>query len=243
MYNVNMATTRRVTRTKSIARKPLSREQVLAAGLRLIDAHGFDALSMRRLGAELGVEAMALYNHVRDKDDLLDGIVELLWGEVEADTEQTADWRDGIRSLAWTLRAVVHRHSQAAPLLHSRNLMPLPILRVCDRQLQALRAGGFTQEAAAEALRTTVSFAIGLALSEVTWFGPLRPGAARESEMARLRRIAQSLPADAPDHLVEVALAVCNCDVDVQFESSLEMLVRGLDAGIGRDPSAAAGRA
>src|SRR6266540_1855700 len=98
------------------ARAPLSRQQVLRAALDYVDQHGLEALSMHKLGAELGVKAMSLYKHVADKDDILDGIVDLLWDEIPAEPA-AGDWREAIRQLAAALRDLVHRHPHAAALL------------------------------------------------------------------------------------------------------------------------------
>src|SRR5262249_37003225 len=94
----------------SPARPGLTRSRVLQTALASVDEHGRDELSMQRPGAELGVRAMSLYNHVKGKDGLLDGLVELLWSEVGAESPASdADWRDTTRALAHSLRDVVHR--------------------------------------------------------------------------------------------------------------------------------------
>jgi TetR/AcrR family tetracycline transcriptional repressor len=212
------------TRPPQVVRAPLSRQRVLETALRHVDAHGLAGLTMRRLGAELGVEAMSLYRHVDGKHGLYDGIVELLWGEAEAAAQPVGDWQQAMRRLAHALRNVVHRHPHAAPLLTSRPVMPTPALRLFDAHLHVLRSAGFDDRRAADAARTVFAFAFGFALTEVNAPG----GTGSDSETQRLRRISQSLPSDVPDHLFDVALAICNCDMNAQFELGVDVLLRGL---------------
>src|SRR5689334_6752595 len=149
-------------------RTPLSREQVLRAALSYVDELGLDALSMHQLGARLGVRAMSLYNHVEGKDGLLDGLVELLWTDLEP-TEEPGDWRQRLRGLAEAAREMVRSHPAAAPLVMSRPVMPVGALRIFKAQLVALQEAGFSRRRAAEVVRTVVAYAFGYALSELCW--------------------------------------------------------------------------
>jgi len=106
------------------ARPRLTREKVLKAALEFVDANGLAALSMHKLGAELGVQGMSLYSHVASKDALLDGIVEAMTWEAEMPAAGM-DWRDALRHLAREIRGVILRHPAAAPLLVSRRVMPV----------------------------------------------------------------------------------------------------------------------
>jgi TetR/AcrR family tetracycline transcriptional repressor len=214
----------RTRRPQDVVRVPLSRQRVLETALRHVDAHGLAGLTMRKLGAELGVEAMSLYRHVDGKDGLYDGIIELLWAEAEAAATPADDWQEALRRLAHALRNVVHRHPHAAPLLTSRSVMPTPALRLFDAHLHVLRSAGFDDQRAADAARTVFAFAFGFALTEVNAPG----GTGSDSETQRLRRISQSLPSDVPDHLFDVAVAICNCDMNAQFELGVDVLLRGL---------------
>src|ERR1035437_6794498 len=105
-------------------RTPLSRERVLRAALALADVEGIGSLTMRRLGQELGVEAMSLYNHVADKGDLLDGIVDLVFGEIAVPSDQ-ADWKAAMRIRAISAHEALLRHPRArdppTPRLGDRN--------------------------------------------------------------------------------------------------------------------------
>ena len=103
------------TNTRAPVRPGLNRRRVLQAALEFVDEHGLDTLSMHKLGTRLGVRGMSLYNHVDGKDGLLDGLVDLLWCEIDTDTSRFGDWQTAARALAGSLRALVRRHPGAAP--------------------------------------------------------------------------------------------------------------------------------
>ena len=209
-------------------RAPLSREQVLRTALAYVDELGLEALSMHKLGARLGVKAMALYNHVEGKDGLLDGLVELLWSDM-ASVEETEDWRRRLRELAHAVRATVARHPSAAPLVMTRPVLPVGALRVFKAHLDALARAGFSRRRAVEVVRTVVAYAFGCALSERCWSCA---GAADGTELARLRRVSQMLPDDVPDDLLEVAMDLCGeCELEGPFELGLDSMLQGLSAG------------
>jgi AcrR family transcriptional regulator len=139
---------------------------------------------MRRLGAELGVEAMALYKHVSSKDDMLDGMVELVVSRIEAPGEAT-DWRHAMRRRAMSARAVLSRHSWAIGLLESRRSMGPNQLRYVDAILGSLRSAGFSVEDAAHAFQLLDSYVYGHIVQEMSMSGtwePAEPGPAAEFE-------------------------------------------------------------
>lgn len=228
--------------TRTPARAPLSRHQVLATAVRYVDEHGLDALSMHKLGAELGVRAMSLYKYVASKDDLLDGIVEQLWDEIPAEPA-TGDWREAVRELARALRALVHRHPPAAPLLNSRPTPQRRPLWICHALLRIMRADGVPEQCAVALLRTVFPYGIGYALAELSFPRPAATSAdATDSaveeaveeavaQVALVRRFTNLLGTDAPDELVHTALLVCgDCDMSAQFDIGLDLMIRGLDA-------------
>jgi AcrR family transcriptional regulator len=217
-----------VVKNEKPVRAPLSRQQVLRAALDYVDQHGLDALSMHKLGAALGVKAMSLYKHVAGKDDVLDGIVALLWDEIPAEPP-AGDWRDAIRHLASCLRDLVHRHPHAAPLLMSRQgFLERPLL-VCHAALRLMREGGVPEECAVALLRTVYPYGIGYGLAEVSLPPPPPPGPDRE--IALIRQVTSLLPAQASDELVRTALLVCgDCDMTSQFHIGVDLMIRGLDA-------------
>lgn len=223
------------------ARPPLSRRRVLEAGLAIADREGVDALTMRLLGSELGVDPMSVYNYVDGKDSLLDGLVELLWEEVSSPAKES-EWREQLQRFARSLRKVFHRHPQAAPLLLGRNVLPIPALNLFHGHLKLLEGAGFERQRAAEAIRTLVSYGIGYGLAELTCLGV--PGIterkSRPSERELLVCLGQALPPGAPSHLADAAIAVyADCDTDVCFESGLQLILQGLEASMHRASSPA----
>lgn len=129
--------------TESKKREPVTRERILEVALRLADAEGLPALSMRRIAGELGVEAMALYNHVANKDAILDGLMEQVLSEIEL-PDAEGDWKEGMRRRAESARAVFARHPWAMGVLEARPQNSSPQrLGYYDRVLGSLSSAGF----------------------------------------------------------------------------------------------------
>lgn len=211
-----------------VARERLSRRRVLEAALAYVDEHGLDALTMRKLGAVLGVEGTALYNHVQGKDGLLDGLVELFWSEAHALTDTSGAWQDTLRSLAAAVREVTRRHQRAAPLICSRSVMPIEALELFGACLSRLEEAGFERRDAAQAVCVLSGHAFGYAIMELSALGSWAGDDAPESEAQRIRRVAQMLPPDVSDDLFEVGLAVCGCDTNAQFAVGVDLIIGGL---------------
>lgn len=211
-------------------RARLSRERVLRTALDYVDTHGLAALSMQKLGAELSVRGMSLYNYVESKDALLDGLVEIMSQEMELPPADMP-WRDALRFHANSIRALIRRHPAAAPLLVSRSVMPTRRLEVLSAFQQLLLKAGFGEDRAIEALRTVVVYAQGYALTEVCYSASSREPGWPADELSRIRRVSEMVPRDAPDHLLRVAMMFCgHCDLDEQFQTGLDLLIRGLEA-------------
>src|SRR5438034_7452211 len=121
-------------------RVPLSKERVLRAAVELADAHGVEAVSMRRLAQELGVEAMSLYNHVANKDEILDGLVETVAAEVEIPSDPD-DWKVALRAIALSAREVLVRHKWASSLWMARGTPGPARLAYGEALLRTLREG------------------------------------------------------------------------------------------------------
>lgn len=170
----------------ALTRPPgLDRERILGAAIRFIDTHGLAALTMRRLGAQLGVEAMALYRYVPGREDLLDGVVEtvvesLFDDDGEPDDlhlEHAVGWQDYLMRLAHGVRRIALAHPAVFPLVASRPPAapwvrpPLRSLRLVESFLAAMREGGFSPQAAVAAYRAYSSFLLGHLLLEVTQLG------------------------------------------------------------------------
>ena len=153
-----------------MTRQPLSRDRIVRAAVDLIDRDGLDALSMRKLGAALGVEAMALYRHVGSKERLLDGVVEVLLEELELPAERgggLGSWEDAWLALARSYRRLARRHRGAFRLLA---LSPISTAARFDRAeapIAMLREAGFDERRAPLAVRTLLSYADGHLLREL----------------------------------------------------------------------------
>ena len=147
-------------------RASLTRSTVVAGALALIDREGLGALTMRRLGRELGVEAMSLYNHVRDKEDLLDAIVGLLASEVSLPGEEAGSWADRMAELMRRYRGMGRRHPNALPLIALR---PLRTPEALEPYLEALElaSAAIGPYAARTMARVLASYANGFVLNEV----------------------------------------------------------------------------
>jgi AcrR family transcriptional regulator len=147
-------------------RVPLSRERVLRAAVSLADEAGIEALSMRKLGQELGVEAMSLYNHVANKDDILGGMVDIVMGEIELPASG-ADWKVAIRRTAKSAYEVLLGHAWAASLVLTGPGVSYARLRYMDAILGSLRTGGFSAEMTDHAYHALDSHIMGFTLWQV----------------------------------------------------------------------------
>jgi AcrR family transcriptional regulator len=211
-------------------RQRLTREKVLRAALDFVDANGLAALSMHKLGAELGVQGMSLYSHVANKDALLDGIVEAMTWEAQMPPAGGTNWRDALRYLAGEIRGIILRHPAAAPLLVSRPVMPTRRLEQVDAYTRLLMEAGFTEDQAMDVLRTVVMYAHGYALAEACFTACAGCGPWPQDELSQMRRVTQMVPRDAPDHLLRLAMLFCGrCNMDDQFNLGIELMIRGLD--------------
>ena len=153
--------------TKRAARRaPLSRQRVLETAIRLADRGGLESLSMRNLGQELGVEAMALYYHFANKDELLDGLVDLVFGEIDL-PDAGPDWRSAMRRRALSVRDALLRHRWAIGLMESRRNPGPANLRHHDAVIGSLRAGGFDMALVAHAYSLLDSYIYGFALTKM----------------------------------------------------------------------------
>lgn len=208
---------------------PLSREQILQTALRYVDHNGLTALSMHKLGAELGVQAMSLYYYVENKDDVLDGLVDELWSEIDPRAIQDVDWRSASRLLAHALRDLVHRHPHAAPLLMSRRVATPSGLRVYAAYLTSLQRAGFERGRAREILRILVAYGFGYAQTELAAFAPPSSEQADQAKPQPRRRMGSTRP-DLPDDLLDITRDVCSgVNTAAHFNLGLDLIMRGLE--------------
>jgi AcrR family transcriptional regulator len=204
----------------------LSRERVLHAAVELADESGIGSLTMRKLGAALGVEAMSLYNHVANKDDVLDGIVDLVFGEIELPPGR-AGWRRAMRRRAISARAVLARHRWAIGLMDSRVAPGPATLRHHDAVIGCLRNGGFSIELAAHAFSTLDSYIYGFALQEASL-----PFDTPQETAEVAQTILAQLPADAYPHLAELTVEHVlrpGYDYGNEFAFGLDLILDGLE--------------
>lgn len=219
------ATTRR-------RRGTISRHDVLVAALAVVDREGLDVLSMRKLAGELDMETMSLYKRVANKEDLLAGVAELIWDEVAAAAPPTKNWAKWLRGLGQAIRATVRDHPHAVPLLVGIEVFPTGMLEVIATQLERSSPGWPARPDAVSAVCTVCAFALGCAIAECSYCVDCATSTDDDpiaAERQRLRRIARALPPDAPDRLVDTAMAVCGCDPDDTFRKGLDLIVRGCE--------------
>ncbi len=204
-------------------RTPLSRERVLRAAIELADEQGIEALSMRKLGQSLGVEAMSLYNHVANKDDLLDGIVDVVAGEFEL--PDGSGWKATMRGYGISAHEVLLRHPWSSVLAESRTQSGPIRLRFLDSLLGTLREGGFSAAGAYRAMLTLDSYVYGFTLQEIAW--PVEESEYRQSAASFVERT----PADEFPYLVEIASLVASPGFDPgsAFEIGLDLILDGLE--------------
>lgn len=207
-------------------RRPLSRERVLRAAVELADREGVEAISLRRLGQELGVEAMAIYRHVRDKDDIVDGAVDAVVGEIEVG-EPSEDWQAAMRALAMAARSVMLRHRWAPAVIVTRQNVGPAMLGQIERVLQILRRGGFTIDAAHHAVHVLGSRILGFTQDpfndSAQASGPQPPPDEVVRAFAPYPAVAELAVAARHDG------ALGGCDDDFEFEFGLDLVLDGLD--------------
>jgi AcrR family transcriptional regulator len=150
-----------------MARRPLTRQRIVEAALELIDREGLDALSMRKLGATLGVEGMALYRHVGSKGQLLAGVTELLLEELDVPTPGTQPWTAAWHTIAASYRRLAHAHPGAFRLLALSPLTTASRFERAQAPVAILRDAGFSDAGAERAFRTLLSYADGYLLREL----------------------------------------------------------------------------
>jgi AcrR family transcriptional regulator len=206
-------------------RAPLSRERVLRAAVKLADRDGIESLSMRKLGHELGVEAMSLYNHVRNKEEILDGLVDAVFAEIELPAPGV-DWAEAMRRRAVSARQALKRHPWALGLLESR-VQPGPAnLRHHDAVLGSLRTAGFSIEMSAHAYSVLDSYIYGFTLNERAL-----PLATRQDVTEVARNIVRESPAGEYPYLTEMAMEHVmkrKYDYGDEFGFGLELILEGL---------------
>ncbi|WP_033290659.1 TetR/AcrR family transcriptional regulator [Amycolatopsis jejuensis] len=207
-------------------RSPLNRTRVVGAAVQLADASGMAAVTMRATAAALGVEAMSLYHHVANRADLVDGMVDAVFAEIEL-PDGGGNWRDHLRRLAVSARRALQRHPWATGLLDSRSKPGPATLRHHDSVLGILRRSGFSPTMAIHALSVVDSYLYGNVLQERSL--PLDELRGQEPAAAQLL---ESLPGNEYPYLAEIAAGRAGPDPapgpDDEFAFGLDLILGAL---------------
>ena len=209
-------------------RDPLTRDRVLRAAVDVVDHEGIEALSMRRLGQELGVEAMSLYRYVPSKADLLDGIYGIILAEIVV-PRAAGEWQTTTRLYARAFRKALVAHPNALSLFATRPAVTPASLRHVESGLALLRGVGFEVEDAVSAFQVVVTFVVGHTLST---HAPAGDDAERSTPAYR-----DLEPSEFPA-LIEAAATLADRDPDQEFEFGLDVVLAGLAAKLAVNPAA-----
>lgn len=217
----------------TLRRTPLSRERILRAAVALADGAGIESLSMRNLAQDLGVVPMALYKHVANKDELLDGMIDVVVGTIDP-PRPDADWKREIRRRVLSARQALRRHPWAALAIEARNMATPAILAYLDSIVGTFRAGGFSADLTHHVMHAMGSRILGFSQE---LFDPSRsagrsgqtdrePPAAMPPEIAaRFPRLAEIAAAAAHD---DASVVGQGCDDQFEFEFALDLLLDGI---------------
>jgi len=207
-------------------RNPLNRQWVLRAAIALADESGIESLTMRRLGKAVGVEAMSLYNHVANKEDLLDGMIDVVFSEIDLPSAGDS-WQTAMRKRAISVRTVLSRHRWAVGLMESRTAPGPATLRHHDAVIGCLLDAGFPVELAAHAYSVLDSYIYGFALQErgLPFNTPAESSALAQAILARF-------PVDQYPHLAEFTLNHVlqpGYDYGNEYGFGLDLILDGLE--------------
>lgn len=204
-------------------RGTLTRERILDTAIALADGEGIDAVSMRRVGRSLGVQAMSLYNHVEGKQDLLDGMAGRLLTGMDIPPAGAMDWKAAIRTVCRSYRQLAHGHPAIFPSIHARPLSSPESLPPLEGVLAILEREGFDADTALDAFLVAGNYTAGFALAEI---GDNQGDRSRETfreHLPSMHLVASRYPVTAG------VLAAASPDSDRAFELGLDFLVDGFD--------------
>lgn len=212
--------------TEDMKRSALNRERVLEAAIELADEVGIDSLTIRKLAAQLDVGTMTIYHHVPSKDEIIDGMVEIVFSEIEQPPSEE-DWKSAIRQRCVSAREVLNRHPWAAPLMESRTTPGPENMSHHDAVIGCLRQGGLSLQMAAHAYAILDSFIYGFAFEEA-----ILPSGGGEGFTEIAEQIAAHFPAEEYPHLAELTFEHVlrpGYDFGDSFEFGLDLIIDGLD--------------
>jgi AcrR family transcriptional regulator len=218
-----------VTQRVDVGRRaPLTRDRVLRAAVDLADGTGIDALSMRKLAQTLGVVPMALYKHVANKEELLDGMLDVVVGEIDPPAAET-DWQRAVRQRILSARRALLRHPWASRVLESRTAPTPVVLQYMDSMIGMFRRGGFSVDLTHHVMHAMGSRILGFSQE---LFGAPPPGGpdidAQAAEQLALRYpyITEITTQVAHD---DASVVGSGCDDQFEFEFTLDLLLDGLE--------------
>lgn len=214
-------------KTPGVPRTPLTPSRVLAGALVLVDRIGLEQFTIRKLAEELGVGAMTIYHHVPNKEAILDGLVDLVFGEISSPQEGT-DWKTAIRLRSLSARSVLSRHPWAGPLMNSRTAPGKETLRHHEDVIGCLRRGGFSIVLTAHAYALIDSYIYGFALQEASLPAT---GGEPMAELAEI--IIEPLPQDQFPYLREFTaehVLQPGYDFGAEFEFGLDLILDSLES-------------
>lgn len=225
------------TRPPRKERSTLTREQIVSEAVRLLDSEGIDALSMRKLAARLGAGATSIYWHVASRDELIELLIDEVYGELEApDPDDTPDWRPAVRRIAHDIRSGIVRHPWMVSVLdHLVAAHPGPnAARLSERLIGLFQSAGFELREAERALTTVTAYVIGIAMAEAAWRNWLvRHGQSEQEWLVETHRDAQQATENYP-RLRELVAGYQGVDVqktmDEDFDYGLDSVLDGLQA-------------
>jgi TetR/AcrR family transcriptional regulator, tetracycline repressor protein len=210
-------------------RARLSKRAVTDRALKLADADGLEALTIRKLAQDLGVTPMALYWHFRSKEDLLEGMAEQVWSEIEVHVDASAPWWAQLQGGLESLLSVLRAHPSAPQLVLEHEKRNEAALRATEAVLEILRGAGFDAEHAAEIARSTLWTGIMLVMSETGYRAEL--SADERAEFQRRNQIELAmLPASRYPRLIECAAPMADCDPELHYRLGVELFIAGVRA-------------
>jgi len=220
------------------AREPLTRERILRAAVALADEGGAESISMRRLAQELGVVPMALYKHVANKDELLDGMVDVVVAEIDAPIED-ADWKATMRERILSARRALLRHPWASSVLESRGEPTPTVIGYIDSMMGVFLEGGFSIDLMHHAMHVMGSRILGFSQELFDDAASMPAGEAADvwTQMADVYpNIARLIPVAIGTH--EGPAVGLGCDTQFEFEFGLDLVLDGLERLRAREASA-----
>ncbi|MFJ6154614.1 TetR/AcrR family transcriptional regulator [Micromonospora profundi] len=219
---------------ETLRRTPLSRDRILRAAVALADEAGIESLSMRNLAKDLGVVPMALYKHVANKDELLDGMIDVVVAKIDPPTPD-AEWKQTVRGRILSARQALLRHPWAPLAIDTRNMATPAILAYLDSMVGTFRAGGFSADLTHHVMHAMGSRILGF--SQELFDDSRRAGRSGAIEPAPSAALPPEVAARFP-HLAEIATAASHddgsvvgqgCDDQFEFEFALDLLLDGIE--------------